>query len=761
MGSEAPTGRIASFRASFPLVEAKLHPPLPPRGAVSRPRLLERLAGDAAVPIVSIVAPPGYGKTLLLAEWAALASGRVAWLAIDDFDNEASVFLSYLAAAFDGVEPVDDSIAAALAAPGPRILGAAVPRLAAALHGWRPPGLLILDDVHRLTDPTCLDALTILLDHLPDGVRVALAGRTSPGLPLARFRAHRRLLELGRQELAFDAGETKALVEGTGHEVSAEQARLLAERTEGWAAAIYLATLQEGGHSSVTLADVVSGREGYIADYLRSALRSSLGTDDHVLLERASILVVIEPGVLEAVVQSPAASERLRSLAHKSQLIADVGGGAYRCHHLLREYLRSELERREPEAIPELHRRAASWYGDAGRPELAIEHSIQSGDVDITARLVTAAAIRTADGGHHDRLARWLRQFDEVDFERYPGLCLIAGWMHALYGRPEAADRMAEIADRAAFDGPTGDGAASFASSRAMLRAVLLRDGPDDALANASLAVAAEMPGSPWRPNAYIMLGAARMLKGDTTGAEDAFAEGVRSAPAGNASPFVALAFQAAMAIARGHWRAAEELARESHEAIDKAGIGEVAPTLLVHAVGARVAMHHGDQRRAREELVHAQLVGPQVSYAMPWLAVTSMLELARTYLAIGDPAGARTVVAEGEGILHHRPHLGVLAGQLADMRRRLDVSDRTMSGPSTLTPAELRVLPMLATHLTFEEIGDRLGVTRHTIKAHAVSIYGKLQASGRSETVERAIDIGLLEPFPGLAPGVPAAILR
>jgi len=140
---------------------------------------------------------------------------------------------------------------------------------------------------------------------------------------------------------------------------------------------------------------------------------------------------------------------------------------------------------------------------------------------------------------------------------------------------------------------------------------------------------------------------------------------------------------------------------------------------------------------------------------------VTSMLELARTYLAMPDPAGARAVVAEAEAILRLRPDLGMLGDEVADMRLRLEVSGRAISGPSTLTPAELRVLPMLATHLTFEEIGDRLGVTRHTVKAHAVSIYGKLQASGRSEAIERAISTGLLEPLPALAPRVPMAIQR
>ncbi len=756
--SQGPEGRaLAGFRASFPLVEAKLNAPFVPPSLVSRRRLIDRLTAVPA-PIVSIVAPPGYGKSMLLAEWASEARGAVAWLTIDDFDNEPSVFLTYLAAALDRVRPVDPSIARSLAAAGPRLLGAAVPRLAAALHTWEEPGLLVLDDVHWISDPTCLDALTGVLDHLPPSIRVVLAGRTAAELPMARFRAHRRLLELDRLDLALDEHEAMALVEGTGRTISAADARLLVERTEGWAAAIYLSTLghDADGHGAVLL-DGVSGEQGYIADYIRWAMPSDDDPEDRLLFTRASILDVIEPGLLEATVRVPLAMERLQALAQQNQLITEVGGGSFRYHHLLRDYLRAELEHEAPAAIPSLESSAAAWYLDADRPELAIEHTIRSGDIDATARLITAVAVRVHYGGHHDRLARWMRQFQEPDFERNPGLCVIAGWMHAFHGRAKEADHMAEIADRSTREGPAGDGAASFASSRGMLRAALVRHGPNDALANAMVAAQVEAPGSPWRTSAWIVLGAAHMLQGDATAAEDAFAEASRSAVQGDTSPYLALAGQSLLAIARGDWRSADQLAFQSRDALQEVAMGEAASTILVHAVNARVAMHHGDRQRAGEALVRAQLVGAQVSYALPWLAIVSLLELARTYLAMSDPAGARTVAARAEAILRRRPDMGVLNQQVADMRRRLDVSDRTLSGPSTMTPAELRVLPLLSTHLSFEEIGGRLHITRHTVKAHAVSIYGKLQASSRSEAVARAIEVGLLEPFPGLALGTRA----
>jgi LuxR family maltose regulon positive regulatory protein len=753
-------GSDGGFRPSFPLVETKLHPPLIPEGAVSRRRLIDRLTSEAHRPIVSIVAPGGYGKTILLAEWASRDPDNVAWLTIDDYDNDASTLLSYLAAAIDRVSPLGDSLAGALSATGSQILRAAVPRLAAALFAWQPPGLLVIDDVHKIHDPTCLMALSTLLDHLPPDFRVALAARHPPDLSLDRLRANRSLEELRPKDLALDEEETAALVAGVGARVTPDEARALAARSEGWAAAIYLATLDRLS-STIDMgpAAYASGRDELIAGYLQAALEPELDDDDRTLLTRTSILGVIEPGVAEAVAGTPGAADRLRSLARKNQLIVRLAGPveSYRYHHLLSDYLRQQLERREPEAIAGLHRRAATWYVSAGRSELAIEHAFDAGDSEGAARLFAAVAVFIHYRGRDDLLDRLLARFSPEQFEEYPRLATLAGWLHGFQGRAEAADRMAEIADRSTDDGTLNDGAATFASSRALLNAMLMRHGIEDALDNALIAVAAERPESAFRTSALNELATVRMLEGHGDAADAIWVDAIASADATGGVPYLPLACRAALAIERGDWKAADRLARRSHEVLEHSTIGLISTTLLVHAVNARVAMHHGDRRRVGEELAHGQLVRPQVSYAMPAFAVWSMLELAKTYLAIADPAGARAVVSEAERIVRRRPDLGVLNGQLIAMRRQLDDAARTMSGPSTLTPAELRLLPLLSTYLSLEEIGERLTITRHTVKAHALSIYGKLDASTRSQAVERAIEIGLLEPFPGLGLGARA----
>jgi LuxR family maltose regulon positive regulatory protein len=310
---------------------------------------------------------------------------------------------------------------------------------------------------------------------------------------------------------------------------------------------------------------------------------------------------------------------------------------------------------------------------------------------------------------------------------------------------------MADIVERSTFSGQPAIGTASFASARAMLRAAMVRRGPDDAVENAAFALAAEGPGSPWRTLACEALALGHIMRGEASTADEVLAAAVDAAPGGGSYAFYALALRASLAMASRDWEAATRYARESHERFGRMNFDGAASSVLVHAVAARVALHRGDLARGREELVHAQLVRPLASYALPSTAVVGLLEVARAYLSIADPAGARSAVAEAERIAHRRPGLGVLVEQLTELRRRSAESAHALAGPSTLTPAELRVLPLLSTHLMFEEIAERLHVSRHTVKTQVVSIYGKLGVSSRGEAVDRAIEIGLLEPFPGL----------
>ncbi len=263
--------------------------------------------------------------------------------------------------------------------------------------------------------------------------------------------------------------------------------------------------------------------------------------------------------------------------------------------------------------------------------------------------------------------------------------------------------------------------------------------------------MAAEANDSLWRPNALWQLGGARLMLGDLDGADAAFADAVTApAPAG-ATKMVALACRASVAMARGDWAAADEFVDQARAGLETGYVSDILPSLAVHAVSARVAIKSGDLARGRADLVRSQLVRPTAGVTASWFSVHALLELGRAYLAISDSRGARSVLGEAEQILHRRPNLGAYATEAAAMRERLASASQALVGFSSLTNAELRLLPFLTTHLSFIEIGQRLGISRNTVKTEAMSVYGKLGASSRSEAVDRAVEIGLLEPFHGL----------
>ena len=236
-------------RPQFDLVVSKLHrPPLRP-GTVRRLLLLERLARDESRPIVSVVAPAGYGKTTLLSQWAERNGQAFAWVSVEEPDNDPKILLTYVAEALDAVEPIDGRVFDALASPGSSVPGSVVPRLGSAFSSMSTPVVLVLDDVHVLHNSECRAALSVLADHVPGGSRLVLAGRAEPPLRVARLRAEGRILQIGPDDLALTASEASLLLRNADVALGEDDVAELHRRTEGWAAGLYLAALylREGG----------------------------------------------------------------------------------------------------------------------------------------------------------------------------------------------------------------------------------------------------------------------------------------------------------------------------------------------------------------------------------------------------------------------------------------------------------------------------------------------------------------------------------
>jgi LuxR family transcriptional regulator, maltose regulon positive regulatory protein len=739
---------------AFDLVVSKLRPPQARPGTVYRSSLIQRLARDDSRPIVSVVAPAGYGKTTLLSQWAGRDNGRaLAWVSVDEKDNDPKVLLTYVAAALDAIEPVGGSVFDALASPASSVPGSVVPRLGAALASMTTPVVLVLDDVHLLRDFECRAALPVLADHVPAGSRLVLAGRDEPPLRTARLRAEGRILEVGPGDLALTVQEAAGLLRAA--EVAAGEAEVaeLHRRTEGWAAGLYLAALaiKEGGPLAGAGGSFTGG-DLFVSQYVESEFLARLSRQQRVFLTRTAVLEAMCGPLCEAVLELPGAAALLAGLARSNLLLVplDHRGQWYRYHHLFRDMLRAELERTEPGLIPALRRRAAAWCLQNDLPEQALEYSMAAGDVDQAARLVESRFVPAYRQARITTVQRWLRWLeDQGGLEGHPLAAVWAVLLAAVTGRPADAERWADVVDRWQYQDAARSAHPAAEAWAAMIRGVMCRHGIEQMRADADEAARKLAALGIVAPVPAFLQGLARLLSGDLDGADAFFqdAASIGQNVGGRDVLADALSERSLVAVARGDWGLAEALAGEAAAVLRQARIEATYSTPLVCAVQARAAIHRGDIPAARQALISAQRVRPLLTYAMPHLAVQARIELSHAHLALADLVAARTLMREIDELLTRRPELGTLAEQAAALRARLSRQRGTGSpGASALTAAELRLLPLLSTHLTASEIASQLFLSPHTIKAEVKSIYRKLDASSRNQAVAQARELGLLE---------------
>ena len=733
------------------IVESKLFRPAIREGLV-RPRsgLVDSLSRSAAMPLVVVRAPAGYGKTTLLTQWADRDRRATAWVSLDAHDNDASVLLTHLAVALERVVSLGPAVFDALATPGVSIPAVVVPRLGAALAQLPAPILLVLDDVHELREGESVDALVSFISYLANGSQLALAGRAMPPMPLARLRAEHRVLELGAQDLAFDVEASRQLMAAAGVDLPLRDVARLHRRTEGWPAGLYLAALSVKHGSRVDAAPPVApGDDGLIVDYVESELLSRQSRQDVTFLIRTSVLDQLSGPLCDAVLQEDGSASRLERFARANLFLVPLGGdrGWYRYHALFRDVLRAQLDRTSPELAPVLLKRAASWCEGEGIAEAAIDYAIAGHDVRRAVRLVGETASAMYASGRVPTLTSWFDWLDRVGaLAEYPAAAAQAAIVYALTGRPAAADYWREAAERGA-----DPGTAEHRMWMSGMRAYMCRDGPKRMLVDAhecaeharqlSRAVARDYPmGVLLQASAHLLLG-----ERDAAAAcfEDAVELGLRAQSV--AVVITANANRAMLAMEASDWDRAAHLIDVELDRIQRLRLGALLPSVLVFAVAARHAAQTGNVARAHAYLVHAQRLRASLSYAIPWFGVQTLLELAEAWLILVDPAAAWTALEEIDGLLHRRPLLGILVQRVDTLRSRLQGPVPRSVGVSTLTAAELRTLPLLSTHLTLSQIAARLFLSRNTIKTHVTSLYQKLDVHSRDEAVIRAQELGLL----------------
>jgi LuxR family maltose regulon positive regulatory protein len=395
-----------------------------------------------------------------------------------------------------------------------------------------------------------------------------------------------------------------------------------------------------------------------------------------------------------------------------------------------------------------LHLQAADWYESNGSPAMALEHLLNTAERDRCVQLATELALPTYQAGQMSTTQRWYRAIGDANIERYPPLAVLRCWAAVLTGQTAEAQRWAAVVDAASFDRVPADGSASFASARAMLRAVMCAAGPEQAVADASFAVAQEPPWSVWRDQALCLCAEAHLLTGDVDQAGALFAESFTvAAAAGNTDVIVLSESELALlAMDRGRWAEAAEPVEVALAAVGEARMDDYATSVLAFAAAARLCVHRGDLEGANRELTRAMRARPSLTFLLPFLAVRLRLQLAKVYWAMAGYSAARHLLREIDDILLRRPALGALLDEVSEFRRIVISSAHGgAAGGPPLTPAELRLLPYLQTYLTIGEIGERLFVSRNTVSSEVASIYRKLGVSSRSGAVKQATATGLL----------------
>jgi LuxR family maltose regulon positive regulatory protein len=735
------------------ILESKLYKPVIRSGVVPRPQLLARLRAAREVPTVAVVAPAGYGKTTLLALWAEADDRAFAWLSVDPHDDDPIVLLTHLAVALDRVSPLPSETFDALRSPGVSIPATVVPRLGSALARLPHPLVLVVDDVHHLRDGPSLDALVTLVSHVRGTTQVALAGRAMQ-VPLARLRVQGGAVVIGVEGLAFTEGDAGALLHAAGADLSHEDVVALVDSTEGWAAGLYLAALSRTHTPPGPGIAVAAGNDRLIADYLQSELLSRLSPRDLCFLTRTAVLERLSGPLCDAVLEQSGSTVELERLQRDNLFLVPLDGQGrwYRYHPLFRDMLRANSERDGRDHTRGLLRRAADWCEADGQLEAALRYARDAEDVDRVARIASTLAQPMYAAGRSETLMGW---FEWVDgrgaVERHPAIAAQAAYICALTGRPAAADRWADLAERWAGQRSAPDEDGVFRMWLTTLRGMMCRRGVEqmrrdvddaDRIPGAGSATDTEYP------MRLLLSGVANLQLGDDDTAEARLTDATELTDETRRTPLFStiLAHRALLSLGRGDWSTTEALVERALSVTRRGHTESYISSALVFALAARVALHRQDPTLARAHLSEAQRLRPLLTHAIPCLAVEALLEMAEASIGLGDPSGARVFVRDAEAVLRRRPGLGVLGRRTDEMRARLGTLHAAGAETTTLTSAELRVLPLLLTHLTLSDIADRLFLSRHTVKSQVWSMYQKLDVHTRGGAVVRARELGLLE---------------
>ncbi len=708
---------------STPILTTKLYIPPPRPKAVLRPRLIARLnEGLAAGRKLTLVsAPAGFGKTTLVSEWVAGRGGvtaplPAAWLSLDAGDHDATRFLAYLAAALQTVIPdIGAGVLAALESPQPppaeALLTALLNEIAAVRQGF----ILVLDDYHLVDAQPVDQALAFLIEHQPPQMRLVIATREDPQLPLARYRARDQLTELRAADLRFTPAEAaEFLNQGMGLNLSAEDVAALETRTEGWIAGLQLAALSVQGHAAQDTAGFISsftGSHHFVLDYLLEEVLRQQPTSVQTFLLRTSILDRLCGPLCDAVIDERRRTKDEGQMAGDAP-VSSAGLGPsssiiehldranlfivpldnerrwYRYHHLFGDLLRQRLGQDLPAgAVAELHIRASQWYEDQGLEIEAFHHAVAANDVARAERLMEGKGIPLHSRSAVNAIVAWLASLPKSVLDARPLLWVRSATMALTVGQTAGVEEKLQAAEAAlavalengAPDAQTRDLIGQIACARATL--AVTRYQPEVVITQARRALEHLLPSNlRFQFTANWALATGYHLKGDRVASGQALTEAL-AISRGYASTF-------SLILATTHLGRLQELENQLHRAAEtyrrvlQMVSEQPGPNTSDAYLGLARIHYEWNDLDAAQEYADQSLQLARLFDRVIDRYIISEVFLARLKLAQGDVAGAAAILAEAEQSVHQHNFVQrmpeVAAAQVLTLLRQGDVAAAT-----------------------------------------------------------------------------------
>ena len=749
-----------------PLVSVKYALPPPRPGAVVRRRLVDRLLDTGSTRLCIVVAPAGWGKTTLLAQWATSASEirPVAWVSLDEADDEPVRFWTYVVTAVLETTGVGAPALRALSAPGVDPVSVVLPLLINELVGLTGQSVLVLDDLHVIHDHRIHEGLEFLLAYLPPSLRLVTAGRADPPLPVARQRARGDLTEIRADDLRFTSEESVALVSAVGGvELEPSVQAELWHRTEGWAAGLQLAALAAGHSDRPGYPGAgVRGDDRHVLDYLSSEVLERLEPEVRIFLVRTSVLDRLSGPLCDAVLRRSGSAEILRDLDRRNLFVValDDRRAWFRCHGLFRDVLRSEFDAEDSSDAAVLLIRAAAWFADEGELDHAVRCRIAAGDTDAAVALLRSSEQwffgRGAAGTYLDLGEQLVGRGVEEDAQ----VALMLAYAAVLSGRFDRVTSWCDVAEPLVADGGSQlDGWQSAHASVLTMRAAYgHREDAAGGPARAQAERAVELEVDPALPGYVVARAALASAHMRAERYEDAVEVLKDAWPRASRAflPSSARLQTAGLFAMNLFWlerfedahQVCDEVAAEAADIETMWGEGAASSITWLRLVEGRLAYRAGEFDTSRFVLARA------VDLADVWGRAADLVlvltSLAETQLALGDRAAARAAASRAREIVDEEPVRAVAARELAALETRLGrgaarAARRVGRLHEELTDRELSILRALAGSATQREIGEALFLSVNTVKGYTKSLYRKLDATSRQVAVERGRELGLI----------------